>query len=53
MKDVLYFMPNKATHHAFGEALIKAGKHGVKIIALDCEVAADFIEARNFVEVRL
>ncbi|MDD3364857.1 MAG: DNA/RNA nuclease SfsA [Syntrophomonas sp.] len=44
MQDVLYFTPNKATHQAFGEALIKAEKHGVKILALDCEVAADFYD---------
>ena len=53
MKDVRYFTPNNATHQAFGEALIKAEKHGVKIFALDCEVDADFIAARNFVQVRL
>ncbi len=53
MKDVRYFTPNNATHQAFGEALIKAAKHGVKIFALDCEVDADFIAARNFVQVRL
>ena len=53
MKDVLYFTPNNETHRAFGDALIKAEKHGVKIIALDCEVAVDYIAARDFVEVRL
>jgi len=53
MQEVLYFTPNKATHQAFGEALIKAEKHGVKILALDCKVAADSITARNFVQVRL
>lgn len=53
MKDVLYFTPNDDTHQAFGEALVNAEKHGVKIIALDCEVAADSIAANRFVEVRL
>ncbi len=53
MKDVLYFTPNNDTHPAFGAALINAEKHGVKMIALDCEVAADFIAARDFVEVRI
>ncbi len=53
MKDVLYFTPNDDTHPAFGEALVNAEKHGVKIIALDCEVAADSIAANRFVEVRL
>jgi sugar fermentation stimulation protein A len=53
MKDIQYFTPNHKTHPAFGEALKKAVKHGVKIIALDCEVAADCITARDWVEVRL
>lgn len=53
MKDVLYFAPNNETHQAFGKALINAEKQGVKIIALDCEVAADYIAARDFVKVRL
>ena len=53
MKDVLYFTPNNTTHQAFGEALIRAEKHGVKIFALACEVGADYIEATNFVQVRL
>lgn len=52
MKDVLYFTPNVKTHQAFGEALIHAESQGIKIIALDCEVTADSITARDFVEVR-
>ncbi|NMA02735.1 MAG: DNA/RNA nuclease SfsA [Clostridia bacterium] len=53
MKDILYFSPNYETHRAFAEALIRAEKQGVRIIALDCQVGTDFIQARNFVEVRL
>ena len=53
MKDVLYFSPNWETHPAFGEGMINAAQQGVKIIALDCEVSADSITARDFVEVRL
>ncbi len=53
MKDVLYFSPNWETHPAFGEGMINAAKQGVKMIALDCEVTADSITARDFVEVRL
>lgn len=53
MKDVRYFAPNNETHQAFGEALIKAQKQGVKIIALDCEITDDIIAARDLVEVRL
>ncbi|AGA68359.1 sugar fermentation stimulation protein [Desulfitobacterium dichloroeliminans LMG P-21439] len=53
MKDVKFFTPNAKTHQAFAEALIQAKNHGVKILALDCEVTEDSIEARDFVEVRL
>ena len=53
MKDVRYFAPNYKTHRAFGEALRNADRQGVKIMALDCEVAGDSITALDFVEVRL
>lgn len=52
MKDVHYFTPNVKTHPAFGEALSQAKRHGVKILALDCEVTKDSIVARDFVDVR-
>jgi sugar fermentation stimulation protein A len=44
---------NDKTHPAFNEALINAVKYGVKILALDCEVTADCITARDWVEIRL
>jgi sugar fermentation stimulation protein A len=53
MKDVLYFTPNHKTHPAFGEALIKARQQGVKILALDCQVEADSIQVRRWVDVKL
>jgi sugar fermentation stimulation protein A len=53
MKDVLYFTPNHKTHPAFGEALIKARQQGVNILALDCQVEADSIQARRWVDVQL
>jgi len=53
LKDVLYFSPNWETHSAFGEGMMNAAKQGVKMIALDCEVTANSITARDFVEVRL
>jgi sugar fermentation stimulation protein A len=53
MKDVDYFVPNIKTHMDFGEALVLAQKKGVKILAVDCEVTENSVEARNFVEVRL
>jgi sugar fermentation stimulation protein A len=52
MEDVLYFTPNRKTHPAFAEAMVNAANQGVKIIALDCQVAGDSIVAQDFVEVR-
>jgi sugar fermentation stimulation protein A len=49
MKGVLYFTSNYKTHPAFGKSLSKAAKQGVKVIALDCEVAPDAITARDYV----
>lgn len=53
MKDVRYFTPNMDTHPAFGEALRRAAKAGVHIVAYDCEVEADRIEIASEVPVVL
>ncbi len=53
MKGVHYFTPNDVTHKAFAEALIKASKAGVKIVAYDCLVEKDSIEIAEEVEVIL
>ena len=53
MKDVLYFTPNVVTHPAFAEALRKAQDAGVHVLALDCNVTPDRIEASEEVEIRL
>jgi sugar fermentation stimulation protein A len=53
MQDVLYFEPNRSTHNAFAEALLKAEKEGVKIIALDCVVYPDDIRVKSQLEVKL
>ena len=53
MKDVLYFTPNVKMHKAFAEALTRAEKQGVKIIALDSHVTEDSIIVGDFVEVRV
>ena len=53
MKDVLYFKPNEKMHKEFAEALKEASKDGVKILAVDCEVEADSIDIRDYVEVVL
>ena len=53
MKDVLYLEPNWNTHKEFGEALREAAGHGVKVLAVDCQVTEDTVVARDMVEVRL
>ncbi len=53
MKDVLYFTPNEDHDPKFAEALRRAAKAGVNIIALDCAVTEDSIDIRDKVEVRL
>lgn len=53
MHGVRYFTPNNETHKAFGDALIKAKKSGVHILAYDCEVTKDSLKIGEEVEVRL
>lgn len=40
MENVTYFTPNRTTHKAFAEVLIKAQKAGVIMKAFDCKVTA-------------
>lgn len=53
MKDVSYFTPNYKTHREFGETLKSIGEKGVKIIAFDCEVQRESIEAKDKVDIIL
>ncbi|MBQ2880853.1 MAG: DNA/RNA nuclease SfsA [Clostridia bacterium] len=53
MKGVDYFRPNDEMHREFGDALRKASKSGVKVMAVDCIVTEDSIEIDSEVEVRL
>lgn len=53
MKGVKKFMPNWDTQPEFGQALIKAKKAGVKILARDCLVTEDTIEIQEEVPVDL
>lgn len=53
MKGVKKFMPNWETHPEFGQALVKAEKAGVKILARDCLVTEDTIEIQEEVPVDL
>jgi len=53
MRGVGYFTPNIKMHPKFGEALSSAEFAGVKVVALDCEVAANSLEIGSFVQVKL
>lgn len=53
MKQARYFTPNVRTHAAFAEALLKAEKAGVHILAFDCHVTKDSIRLRKEVPVVL
>ena len=53
MRGVSYFEPNDETHKEFGDALRKAKKLGVNIVAVDCEIKEDSIEIADYVEVRV
>lgn len=53
MEGVRYFIPNFVTHPAFAEALKKAARAGVEILAYDCKVTPDSLTINQPVEVRL
>lgn len=53
MKDVRYFTPNRRTHAAFADALVKAKNCGVEVVARDCKVTRDSIEIADDVPVIL
>lgn len=53
MKGVRCLEPNDRTHAAFGEALRRARKARVQVLAVDCLVTPESIRADREVEVRL
>jgi len=53
MKGVRYFTPNIKTHPAFAEALAKAAKQGVQVLAFDCEVTRNAITPGEMVDCKL
>ncbi|MBO5486525.1 MAG: A/G-specific adenine glycosylase, partial [Eubacterium sp.] len=53
MEGVKYFLPNEATHAEFAQALRKASKEGVEILAYDCRVTPDSMEINRSVKVFL
>ena len=53
MKGVTRLEPNDRTHPAFGEALRRAAKAGVKVLAYDCLVKPDELKIDKKIEVCL
>ena len=53
MKGPGTFGPNRDTHPAFGDALERAGKAGVKIMAYDCIVTPGSAVIDSPVDIRL
>lgn len=53
MKNVKYFTPNRKTQPEFADALIKAQKAGVQILAYDCNVSKNHIVIEDEVPVVL
>lgn len=53
MSGIRHFEPNDATHKAFGDALRKAQKKGVTVMAVCCHVTMDTLEILDSVPVKL
>lgn len=53
MEGIRTFRPNDITHRQFGDALRKARKEGVKIVALTCEVKENSLNIVGKIEVDL
>ena len=53
MAGMKEFRPNDNTHKAFGDALREASKHGVEILAYECEVGSDFMTVKKSVPVNI
>ena len=53
MKGINVFIPNDATHRAFGDALREAERSGVKILAYDCLVEESGMKIDEAVKINL
>ena len=53
MKEINRFRPNESTHKEFAEALRKASKSGVTILAVDTIVTPENMVIDKFVETEL
>ena len=53
MTGCKYFTPNRQTHADFADTLKEAESAGVKVIAVECQVQPDSLEAKEEIEVRI
>lgn len=53
MRGCKYFAPNRETQPAFGDALHEAKRAGVEVMAVECDIKPDSIEAGASIEVRV
>ena len=53
MHGIKKVMPNKETHAAFADALVDAGRAGVHLRAIDCNVSPDALTVKNSLPVCL
>ena len=53
MKGIVEFRPNDMTHRAFGDALRRASRAGVSILAYDCKVTPDSMNIDSAVKINL
>ena len=53
MEGVACFAPNMATAPEFGQALLRAQKAGVHLLARDCVVTTDTLKIRDEVKIKL
>ena len=53
MKGVACFIQNMETAPEFGQALVRAQKAGVRLMARDCVVTVDTLKIRDEVEIQL
>ncbi len=53
LSPVKWVEPNDRTHPAFGEAIRRASREGVHILALECDVTPDTLTVRGEIPVKL
>lgn len=53
LEKAKYFTPNRVTQPEFAEALIRAERQGVKVLAYTCKVEKDYLELADSLKVML